>query len=162
MLDFQKLGWPPRTDQERIDAYTRYEQIFSGDHAKAFEQTSARMPDGMRRIIYVSVNLGGLLSKVSSDFLFGEAPVFRAGDPDTKEQMALEALVRDNDLLTTFYEAGLSASFRGDAVFRVRLGRQGFEDSARDQVIVEEVPAYAYSVEKDPDNIRGVLSESIA
>ena len=162
MLDFQKLGWPPEDDVPRLGAYRRYERVFSGDHATAFEQTSARMPDGMRRIIYVSVNLGGLLSKVSSDFLFGEAPVFRVGDPDTKEQMALEDLVRNNDLLTTFYEAGLSASFRGDAVFRTREGRRNPRDDAAREVIVEEVPAYSYFVERDPDNVREVLSESIA
>lgn len=160
MIDFTKTDWPPKDDADRIASYKRNEQLFDGDHATAFEERSAKMPDGMKQIIYLAVNMPGLVAKIAADFLFGEPPAFRVGEPKSKQQLALEDIVKHNDLHITFYEAALAASFRGDTVFRARVGKR--KDSPKPQVIVEEVPAHSYFAETDPDNVRELLSESIA
>lgn len=166
MLNFQALGWPPDAPDssengKRLTRYERAEQMFEGDHAKAFADLGARVPDGYQSILYIAVNLPGLLSRKVADLLVGEAPVFRAGDPESDQQKALDVLTtQENDLRILLYEAALAASFRGDLILRARVGQRGRNGDP--QVIVEEIPAYSYFVERDPDNVRNVLSESIA
>ena len=157
MLTWKGCSWPLDQDACRLKAYCKYEEIFEGAHREAFRPRKYVTSNG--KTVYLGVNVAGVISRVTADFLFGEAPSFRVGDTGTPEQQALDALVESNDLATTFYEAALSASFRGDAVFRVRVGPR--RAGARTDVIIEEIPAYSYHAERSPDNARQVLSEAV-
>lgn len=159
MITWANGTWPPAGDGDRLARYARYQDLFEGNHARAFENLSAFVPSRRRRIIYLTANYAGLISKLSADLLFGETPVFNAADGPGLE--SLKAIIRDNSLPTVLYESELSASFRGDAVFRVRWGKR-HETDPEETVIIEEVPAYSYFVESSPDNVREVLSESVA
>jgi hypothetical protein len=159
MLQWNGGTWPPEGDADRLSRYARYQALFEGDHAKAFENLSAFVPSRRRRIIYLTANYAGLISKLCADLLFGETPVFNA--PDGPGLDSLKALIRANSLPTVLYESELSASFRGDAVFRVRRGKR-HEADPEESVIIEEVPAYSYFAETSADNVREVVSESIA
>ena len=166
-------AWPPEADAARLEDYRRYQLLFEGDHATAFEQMSAYLPPGRRRrLTYLVLNYAGLITKLAADLLFSEAPVFNApageGLQSLKEIIGTEAAADEdgeeepgNSLNTTLYESALSASFRGDAVFRVRWGKR-HPDDTEETVIIEEVPASSYFVELSPDNVRQVLSECVA
>lgn len=171
-LKWQGSAWPPEQDRERLARYARAELLFEGDHARAFEETGAKAKFG-RKLIYLTLNYAGLISKLAADLLVGETPVFRAPDglaADSLKEIIGRPALKDgeedpgdcgNALPTTLYEAALSASFRGDALFRVRWGKRHPEDEKED-AIIEELPASSYFVEHDPDNVRNILSECVA
>lgn len=159
MLQWAGGSWPCEVDADRLARYARYEDLFEGNHARAFENLGAFVPARRRRIIYLTANYAGLISKLAADLLFGENPVFNA--PDGPGLDLLKGIIRGNSLSTVLYESALSASFRGDAVFRVRWGRR-HPDDEQETAIIEEVPAYSYFVEQSPDNVREILSESLA
>lgn len=159
MIQWAGSEWPSVPEAGRMRGYRLFEKLYEGDHARAFETRGAKLPAGMRKIIYISVNVAGAISRICADFLFGEAPSLRIGKPGTKEQKALDDLIEDNDLLTLLYESALSNSFRGDAVFRLRVGAHGANSPER--VIIEQLPAYTYVAERSADNVRDVASESI-
>ena len=77
------------------------------------------------------------------------------GEPDSPEQLALDEIVRRNDLFTALWESALSGSARGDAAFKVWRDEDG---CAR----VQEMSAGHYFAELDPDDVRHVLSQALA
>lgn len=171
MMQWENSLWPPEQDAQRMADYRRFQLLFEGDHARAFEESGAKTRFG-RKLIYLTLNYAGLISKLAADLMVGETPVFRA--PDGPGADSLKEIIgrpsgldgedpgdNGNTLSTTLYEAALSASFRGDAVFRVRWGKR-HPDDEREDAIIEEVPASSYFVEHDPDNLRTVLSECVA
>lgn len=149
-MNFLDLWWPP--DKERIDAYAQRELLYEGDHKVAFAHLSAKMPDHLADRVYLALDYPKLIVNTFADLLFAESPVLTLPG----QQEFLDRLVEQNNLFTTFYEAELSCSFRGDAVYRVGLNAAG------DQVKIEEKPAWSYFVEINPDNVREVLSECLA
>lgn len=175
-LVWENQEWPPAGDAQRLANYTRYTQLFEGDHVTAFERSSAYVRP-RRRIRYLVANYAGVVSKLAADLLFSEPPTFSAAipvppdaDQATKEaaraqaeaaQANLDEIVDENDLYTTLYESGLSTSFRGDGVFRVRKGLRHPADD-EESCIIEELPASSYFAELSPDHARTVLSEAIA
>lgn len=159
MIDFQATGWPPSAeDVKRLEDYQRYTQLFEGDHASAFAEKSAKLPSGVASKVYLIADYPKLISNVCGDMLFGEAPIFSA--EDEAEQKLITDLVDSNDLISTLMEAALSQSFRGDAVFRCRVGTR--DTDGQRGVIIEEVPAHSYFQEVDSQDCRRVLSEAIA
>lgn len=175
-LSWEHGEWPPKGDSRRLTDYERYCQLFEGNHAVAFAQSSAHVRRN-RRKSYLVANYAGVVSKLAADLLFSEPPSFVAAIPTppdaTDEQKSairaqaeaaqanLDEIVDQNDLYTTLYEAGLSTSFRGDGVFRVRKGYRHPSDD-EESVIIEEIPASSYFAELSPDYTREVLSEAVA
>ena len=150
MIDFLQTWWPP--DSKRIEDYTRRQQLFESEHCKAFSEKSAKVPEHLEHKLYLVQDYPKLISTTFADLLFGQAPIFSL--PSNQDQ--LNKLVADNRLNTSLYESELSASFRGDAVFKVSIAPR--HPGGKNEVLIEEVPAYAYFVEVDPDNQRRVLS----
>ena len=142
---------------ERIESYRKHEHLYEGRHKGVFAPRPIRCSNG--RTVYIVVNAAAGISNASADFLFGESPSFRVGGPGSPEQATLDSIVQANDLQTTLHESALSASFRGDTIFRVRFGPR--EPGQPGEVIVEELPAYSYCYERNPDNVRVALSQSI-
>lgn len=154
MIDFMQTWWP--TDEKRIEGYELRQELFESDHKEAFEKTSAKIPDHLKDKLYVILDYPKLISVTFADLLFGQAPIFSL--PDQQDQ--LNKLIADNRLNTSLYESELSASFRGDAVFKLSIGPR--MAGGPNEVLIEEVPAYAYFAELDPDNTRRVLSQCLA
>jgi hypothetical protein len=141
--------WYGQEDLRRWADYRRYEQLFEGRHEEAFNLPAA---SARRLQRYLVCNLAGLISKTCADILFGESPRFSLHDADA--QAATARLARATNLRVTGYEAALAASFRGDAVLKVRWA----DDGAR----IEEVPAGLYLPELDPDDVRRVRRVTLA
>lgn len=156
MIDFTQTWWPPAADQCRLEGYERKEELFESEHAEAFEHKSAKVPSHLKDKLYLIQDYPKLISTTVANLLFGQAPVFSF--PENQAQ--LNRLVTENRIPTTLYEAELSASFRGDAVFKLSIGPRN--PGGENEVLIEEVPAYAYFAELDPDNARRVLSQCLA
>lgn len=154
MIDFLETWWPP--DKERMEDYERREELFESEHCEAFAQKSAKIPDHLKDRAYLAQDYPKLVSVTFADLLYGQSPVFSL--PGQQEQ--LDKLVSDNRLPTTLYESELSASFRGDAVFKLSIAPR--HPGGDLDILIEEVPAYAYFAELDPDNARRVLSQCLA
>lgn len=153
MIDFASLGWPPTAqDVARLADYERRQQLYESDHATAFANKSAKIPKGLKSKVYLIQDYPRLISRVCADLLFSEPPILSMSG----QQDRLNALISSNMLFASLYEAELGKSFRGDAVYRVRL------DGDARRVAIEEIPAYSYFAELDPDNMRNVLSQAIA
>ncbi|WP_404351662.1 phage portal protein [Sutcliffiella horikoshii] len=121
-----KIGeyFPPYGHSERVDRYRKNKRLFKGDHYAIFNRTNL-LDDYQQHAVFIASNLPGTIAKKSADFLFGETPVFSAGNADdSNEQKAIERLVEDNDLNITNYESALSNAYRGDSFYKIRWGQK--------------------------------------
>lgn len=153
MIDFARDNPQASLEQRaRVARFQQFRHMFRNRHKKAFALMSARLPRGMRQAVYISVNLPGLISRKCSDFLFGESPFFESkADSDSEP---LRDLVDGLDLGSKLYEGGLSQSWRGETVLRVRV----YEG----KLMLDEVSAEYYYTETPPGNSRQILSQALA
>lgn len=113
--------YPPIEHQERIKRYKENKKLFKGEHWDLFRKYNFNKNGGF----YVSVNLAGIISKKSADFLIGDGVQVSAGKEDhSKEQQALDRIKEDNDLDILFYESALANSYRGDSFLKLRYGQE--------------------------------------
>ncbi len=151
-------SWPPDDPQNkaRLENYKRSRLLFKGKHQDVYERIQKwleRQED--KELIYIVCNFAGLLSKVSADMLFGEQPRFVAGEEKSKEQEALDTIVKNNSLHVLNYEMALSASWRGEAIYKVRFGK--FADWAEtEHAVIETVSPEIFYPILDEDNVRGL------
>ena len=126
-LDMFTIGevYPHPHHAARIQRYRENRKLFAGQHYDVFERQNNRMSKTQRDIVYMSLNLPGLICKKSADFLFGEYAQYSSGkNSDTPEQQAIERLASSNDLNITNYKMALGAALRGDAFYKVRWGQE--------------------------------------
>lgn len=154
MLRFEEFP-PAGDDAQRLADYGRFELLLDGRHETAFSDRSAKIPPGKKSITYIVANFAGLVSKVCADLLFGEAVEIVVGEPETPIQQRLDEIVRRNQLQTMLWESACGNSARGDAVVKVWRAEDGL---AR----IREMGVGGYFVERDPDDVREVLSEALA
>lgn len=151
--------YPPTAHDARLKEYARSEGLFLAQHQTAFKVKTGG-PYQLTR--YVVANFAGILSTLSADLLFGEPPDFLVADEGNEATSeALSRLVRDNEIPLLGYEAALAASFRGDAVLKVRWGKRT-PRSEEPEAIIEEVPATIYFPETSEDDVRQVIRASLA
>src|SRR5690606_41979749 len=81
--------------EERIERYRKNKKLFKGFHYDVFERVHNRLSKNQRNLVYIAVNLPGLICKKSADFLFGESPTYSAGrsEEHTSELQSRENLV---------------------------------------------------------------------
>lgn len=116
--------FPPTAQAQRIKRYRLNKKVFLGHHYEAFN-TDFGGTAKAKQLLYISVNLAGIICKKSADFLFGEDVQVLAGNGDnSKEQVAFDRFVEDNHLNISLYESALSNSYTGDAFFKVRYGQE--------------------------------------
>jgi len=154
-MTLQWKTWPPTAeDKARIERYARANRLLDCDHKEAFTRAKELLKyESDRTALYLALNFCGLVSRLSGDMLFGEA--VKVG-PDTARQ-----IWDDNDLQTAMWEAAVSGSAEGDAVFKVRYGRR--QDWAEgDDPIIEPVPSNLFFPVLNPDNVREMKSAVIA
>lgn len=147
------LSFPKSVDRPRLAAYEHYDQLYHGNHYKAFAIKAEKgFTDRYAKLRYIAANFAGLLSKVMADMLFGEKVTFDCNDKNN--QKWLDGLMEDNHLIAQLYESELANSRRGDAVFKMRLGQREDSLTAESTVIIEEIPASIYFPELDSTSAR--------
>lgn len=140
--------FPVASHRERIDTYKRNKELFKGNHFEVFNKFNGSA--SQKELLYISVNLAGIICKKSADFLFGENAQYSAANGEnSKEQVALDRLVEENDLGILTYEMALSNAYRGDSFVKIRYGQEfGGElpkEVDKPRTIIETVnPEYVY------------------
>lgn len=135
--------YPPVEHEERLQRYEENRLLFEGKHRELVDKYQLN-PRGK---LYISVNLAGLISKKSADFLLGDGINVSAGkEGNSTEQKALERIYEENMLDVRLYESALGNSYRGDSFFKVRYGYE-IEDSelgiqfGEKRAHIESIPA---------------------
>lgn len=139
-----------KKDQSRIDTYKTNELIFLGEHFDAFRMLNKDFYKDFPTLEYVTINLGGMLSRLSADFLFEEPPQIKLSKENTEWW---QSVYNDNKLDVQLYESGLETSYRGDAVFRIR--------AENGKCIIEDINPETYFAVYDPKNIRKEPTEHV-
>ena len=148
----ENLKFPYPNHQPRLDRYRFNDELFKGDHFMAFKLRvqNEHFNKTYSTLKYVTSNFAGLISKVSADMLAGEGNKYRVKDGD---QEFLDALVQDNKLHVQLYESALGNSKRGDAVFKLRVGKRRSSDE-NSTVIIEDITPSIYFPHLDNANVR--------
>ena len=70
-MSYFKIGtvFPPVEHRKRIEKYRRNKEIFLGNHYDILAKVQGQRE---QNLLYISMNLAGLICKKSADFLFGE------------------------------------------------------------------------------------------
>lgn len=143
------LAFPPEGDRERLRSYAYNEMLFRGKHFEAFNITvENQLNQNWGHLRYIVANFAGLISKVIADMLFSEAAKFKYSGKEN--QAYSDALIFENKLHVQNYESALANSYRGDAVYKLRIGQR----DGRDAVIIEDISPYIYFPRLDSGNMR--------
>lgn len=161
--DLTKNGvvFPTQADKDRLDKYEYYSRLFTGDHFEAFniKVGDKDFAKAWAKLRYTVVNFAGLISKVVADMLFSEPVTISAPDGD---QEWLEGLWRVNKFDIQLYESALSNSFKGDALFKQRIGPLETNQN-KPTVIIEDTTPNIYFPNLDGFNVRAnPKSETLA
>jgi len=143
--------WPPEEHTARIKWYKTCQMIFDGDHLNAFEDS-----DDMDRFgRYIVCNVGALIVKALNDLLFGEELTLEMpkGTSDKDAQRVTDIWER-NQGQTLYFESGLETMNSGDGITTLRA-----EDG---KAYIEPANVISWVPEIDPDNVRHVLSHTLA
>lgn len=159
----QGVSYPFDGHKLRIKRYKENMQLFKGEYKDIFDKYNFNPNDSL----YISVNLAGIICKKSTDMLFGEAVQVSAGKKDnSKEQGILDKITAENYLNISNYEAGLMASIKGDAFYKVRWGQEWDGDLPQEidpsKVIVEPIPAEYCFPETSPANKKKITVIHVA
>jgi hypothetical protein len=159
--------YPHPNHTARIQRYGDNRKLFAGEHYDVFERQNTRLSKTQRDIVYLAINLPGLICKKSADFLFGEYAQYSSGkSADAPEQKAIEKLAADNYLNITNYQMALGAAIRGDAFYKLRWGQEhgGLLPANLDpfRVFIEPQNAEYVFPETDPMNANHIAAYHIA
>lgn len=164
-----KVGqyFPHEDHMKRIQRYRENKELFLGNHYEILDKETDVLNSYQERLIYIAVNLAGLICKKSADFLFGENALYSAGKgDDSAEQVKLEEWVRENDLNITNYESSLSNAYRGDSYYKIRWGQEheGMVPKEIDpfRVIIESQNAEYVFPEPYPNDVTKILAYHVA
>jgi len=140
------MDFPSGNDAGRLSDYARFRKMLLGEHEEIFEPN---LEDEKRRgestiDNYIVWNFAGLISRVASDFLFGE-PITINSDKKTADKK-IDEIVKRSNLHAKNAESALTQSSRGDVVVKARYveGEGSY---------IEYVAPDLYFQETDPDNI---------
>ncbi|NPV72109.1 MAG: phage portal protein, partial [Firmicutes bacterium] len=126
-LDFLSAGklWPPPEERERLQLYKENRLLFEGHHEQVFKEWVKLLREDEQATLELVLNWNKRLSTLWADLLLGEPPRITAREKGSKEQEAVERLVRDNDLFNVAYEVALDVSRFGTGLFKVRYDGRG-------------------------------------
>ena len=119
--------WPPEADKARLQTYARNALLYMGQHEQVFIQNAFggnwkfQYEEGRD---YVAVNLCGALTRLLAWRLFGEPVRIEAPEGDDSTQAFFDHLTDRNRMYQRNLLAAQSASYRGDAVYKVRYDAQ--------------------------------------
>lgn len=156
-LDFLQPGepWPPTSERDRIQRYEDHRYLFENEHGKVFSEWIKLIRHEEQAALELFLNYPKRLSTLWADLLLGEEPTFTAGDDDSPEQEAVDALVADTRFIVAAYQAAIDASRYGDGLFKIDL------DENQMPRIEAQPPQFWYPV-VDPDNGKEVTAHVLA
>jgi Phage portal protein, SPP1 Gp6-like. len=136
--------FPSTAHQERIGRYKRNRQLFKGEHFEVLTRLNA---GDYKDLLYISMNIVGLICKKSADFLFSESARILA--PDSAGQTILDDITNTNHMDILSYESALANAYKGDIFFKLMYGQEfeGVVPSAYDPFKVRialQNPEYVY------------------
>lgn len=160
--------YPHPNHYERIQRYRENKKLFTGEHFEAFKYLQNRLEGDQSDLVYISVNLPGIIAKKSADFLFGSEAIYNAGkkEDNAPEQLALERIAEQNELNITNYQSALGNAYRGDSFYKIRWGQEyeGMVDKEFDPfraIIEPQNPEYVFP-ETLPGNANKIFAFHIA
>lgn len=158
-MDQSPLVFPQPKDRARIDQYRHYDKLFYGEHYEAFAiKSGGDFAKQYKKLRYIAANFAGLISKVMSDMLFGEA--FTLGLNDEANQTFADGLLHENDVMNQLAESALGNSRRGDDVWKIRIGKRNpLVRDAQPEIIVEQVGPSIYFPTFDNTAARNVTTQ---
>lgn len=148
--------WPPIDEEERLQRYEAHRRLFQGRHAEVYRDWIRLLREDKQATLELVVNFPGAVSKLFADLLFGEMPRYTCGAEGSEEQKWLDEFVRVNRLHQLNYKAALAQSFRGEAIYKLRL------KAGQPRAVVELVPASIWYPVTDPDNVTETLAHVLA
>ncbi|WP_052410270.1 phage portal protein [Paenibacillus durus] len=113
--------YPPKEHEDRVKRYRGNRDVVTSN-ADLIKRISERIEQDGRRYIYA--NYADLICKKAADLLFGESPIYGAGEEGSPEQQAVERIVRDNALNVTNYEMAYGNAYRGDSFYKVKWAQE--------------------------------------
>lgn len=148
--------FPSDADKRRVERYQYFDKLFEGDHYSAFSIIgAANFTDHYNRLKYLAVNMPGMITKVIADILFSEPVKFTIEEKGKeKNKEFLDALVKENNLHTQNYESALGNSRRGDAVFKIRIGKRNPAIEEPLTIIIEDINPAIYYPAINAGNVR--------
>lgn len=160
MQNENPLAFPKSVDKPRLDNYAHYDELYFGNHYKAFAIKAEKgFTDKYSQLRYVAANFAGLLTRIMADMMFGEKITFDCTDKGN--QKFLDALIEENHLIAQLYESELANSRRGDSVFKMRIGPRENSPEAEKTIIIEEIPASIYFPVLDVSAARFTAKEEV-
>lgn len=150
-----KPTFPYPDQQARLEKYAFNSKLFDGNHFDAFKikVDNALYNRNYSRLRYIVNNFPGLISKICADMLFGDKPriSFPLGANKNDNHKWLENWQHDNHFITSCYESAMTNSYKGDTIFKLRVGH--LNDPTETSVIVEQNQPDIFFPHLDPTNI---------
>lgn len=150
-----KPTFPYPDQQPRLDRYQFNSMLFDGNHFDAFKikVDNEQFNKAYSRLRYVVHNFPGLISKVCADMMFGRPPriTLPEGNNNNDNSKWIENWLHDTDFMTTCYESAMTTSYKGDTLFKLRVGTLNDPNNA--SVIVEQVQPDFFFPTLDPLNV---------
>lgn len=154
-LDFLSVGqqWPPPGEAERLQLYTDNKNLFEGRHELVFDDWVRILREDQQAALKLVLNWHERLSTLWADLLLGEPPTITAGEAGTKEQEAVDRIIKDNDLANVNYEVVIDNSRYGTGIYKLRV---------TDRVIIEAQPPDCWFPVVDPTNVKNIIAHVLA
>jgi hypothetical protein len=163
-LSFLDIGkpWPPKGEEKRLDKYHKNCLLFDAEHATVYEEDLRRIERVIGNfdqvISYPTIlNIQKLISLKVADLLVGETPKITAGDAGSKEQLAIDTIIKNSGefgLISTLHEISIDTSRYGDGLLYIERTADGGE-------IGESQPVTWFPVVAE-DNIKRIVNHVIA
>jgi len=121
--------FPPADQLERLAKNERMKKIFKGKHYEVFHRAQALLQstpfEEQIKTLYIACNVVDTILTKPADMMFGENPIYESTkDYTSREQQALDRIVRSNGLNLLGQEIVIGAGYRGDSFLKVRFGYQ--------------------------------------
>lgn len=158
-ISFLQIGqpWPPEDQSARLERAIKNKSLFKGAHSDVYQDWIRIIREDQKATLELIINFPGAVTKLFSDLLFGEQPKFTAGEEEeSEEQKWIEDFIASNKLHRQNYKAALSQSYRGEAVYKLRL------EEGKDRAIAEVIPSTIWFPIVNPDNVTDIQGHVIA
>ena len=158
---YGKPQFPYPDSLNRLNKYKFNSLLFDGNHFDAFKikVDNQLYNRNYSRLRYIVNNFPGLISKICADMLFGDKPRISLpeGANNDNNSAWLENWLHNSHLFTTSYESAMTNSYKGDTIFKLRVGPQN--NSNESAVIAEQVQPDYFFPKLDPLNVSADPSE---
>lgn len=125
-LDFLNVGakWPPESELPRLLRYEDNRRLFENEHADVYADSFKRIErviGNFNQVVSYAtvVNFQKKISLKTADFLWIEPPKIKAGEDESPEQLAVQAIIDRSDLYNIGYMNTLDVSRFGDGLLLV-------------------------------------------